>query len=106
MAKTVRRKPAKSKAPIVVVRTYSAGVHVGRVIERRTSKEIKLGGAVRVWRWKGANTLHELALHGASLTEFTRISEAVSEITLTEAIEVILCSAEGAENLLKSRWLS
>ncbi len=92
------------KLPFVVVRTYSAGVHVGTLVSRK-DREVKLVNARRVWRWKGANTLHELALGGASLKEYTRISEPVPEIVLTEAIEVLVASDEAAKNLSMSRWL-
>ena len=87
---------------VVVVRTCSAGVHVGTLVSLN-GKEVELASAVRIWRWKGANTLSELANHGAS-EEWTRISEAVASIILTDAIEIIPASSEAAENLLRSRW--
>jgi hypothetical protein len=90
---------------VVIVRTYSAGVHVGTLIDRDGTC-VTLTGARRVWRWRGANTLHELSLRGASLESFTRISEPVDRIDLTEAIEVIPCTEEAAQNLAVSRWLS
>ena len=91
--------------PFVVVRTYSAGVHVGTLVAR-TGREVTLADARRVWRWRGANTLHELALTGADLKSHTRISEPVPTITLTEAVEVIEASDAAKENLSRSRWLS
>lgn len=87
---------------IVIVRTYSAGVHVGRLASR-DGREVVLADARRIWRWRGANTLHELARFGAA-EEWTRISEPVPEILLTEAIEVIPCSSEASANLSRSRW--
>jgi hypothetical protein len=90
------------KKPIVVVRTYSAGVHVG-TLESQKGTEVVLSGAVRIWRWAEANTLSELSQKGAG-EKYTRISEAVPEITLTQATEVIPCSLLAAENLLRSRW--
>lgn len=87
---------------IVIVRTYSAGVHVG-TLHSREGREVVLKDARRIWRWRGANTLHELALHGAD-TEWTRISEPVPEIVLTEAIEIIPCSPDASANLSRSRW--
>ena len=86
----------------VLVRTYSAGVHCGRLVSRE-GRECVLAEARRIWRWRGANTLHEIALRGVS-EEYTRISEPVESIMLTEAIEVIRCSAESIENLIRSRW--
>ena len=89
----------------VIVRTYSAGVHVGR-LSRRDGKEVVLTEARRIWRWRGANTLNELAIRGASMDEHTRISEAFpGEVILTEAIEVIEVGEEAVVNLTTPRWL-
>lgn len=87
---------------VVVVRTQSAGVHVGRLTSRHGSTVV-LRDAVRVWRWRGANTLHELALRGAA-EEWTRISEPVDRITLLGAIEIIPATTTAAVNLHRSRW--
>ena len=84
-----------------LIRTYSAGVHAG-TLKRHDGKTVVLTNAVRIWRWRGANTLHELALHGPA-KDWTRISEAVSEITLTEAIEILPISDE-AVPAFAPRW--
>jgi hypothetical protein len=90
------------KGPFVVVRTYSAGVHVGTLVSRK-GREVVLADARRVWRWRGANTLNELAEKGAA-EEWTRISEPTSKIVLTEAVEIITASKAAAANLSRSRW--
>lgn len=84
-----------------IIRTYSAGVHVG-TLESHEGTQVVLRDAARVWRWRGANTLHELALHGPA-QEYTCISERVPQITLTEAIEIIPVSEE-AVGRFRSRW--
>lgn len=86
----------------VIVRTYSAGVHCG-MLKSIDGKFVVLSDARRIWRWRGANTLHELSQNGASW-EYTRISEPVPSIVLTEAIEVLQCSLEAVLNLQESRW--
>lgn len=86
----------------VIVRTYSAGVHVG-VLAECCGTAAKLTNARRVWRWRGARTLHELSLAGCD-EEYSRISDLVPEILLTEAIEVIPCTATATVNLSRSRW--
>ena len=96
-------KPNKAKK-YVIVRTHSAGIHFG-VLAARKGREVTLTNARRIWRWRGANTLHELSLRGAHFTEFTRISEPIKTITLTEAIEVIPVTEAARENLSQSRWL-
>ena len=85
------------KRDFVLIRTYSAGVHCG-ILEYTEDKKVILSKARRVWRWRGANTLNELSQHGADF-EWTRISEPVDMITLTEAIEIIPCSDKARENL-------
>lgn len=97
--------PTKKKTHrVVVVRTYSAGVHIGEIV-KRTGKEVTLKNARRLWRWRGANTLNEVATRGVDQTH-SRISEPVDEIVLTEAIEIIPCDAAAISNLTKSRWPS
>lgn len=94
---------AKKKAPYVVIRTYSAGVHVGQLVEQSADgKRVVLSDARRIWSWKGANTLHEIALRGVAAG--SRISETVSGITLTEAIEIIECAPAGEAALRSAQW--
>ena len=92
----------KSPMPFVLIRTVSAGVHCGSLF-MRNGTEVQLKDARRVWRWRGANTLNELAMKGPA-EDWTRISEPVPEIVLTQAIEVIPCSAAARELLTRSRW--
>ncbi len=89
------------KKPYVVVRTYSAGVHVG-VLESQKGKEVALSSARRIWRWYGANTLHEISLRGVAPQ--SKVSGTVESITLTEAIEVIRCAPEGEKALRGATW--
>lgn len=86
----------------VIVRTYSAGVHCGTLLECAGTATV-LADAHIIWRWRGANTLHELSLHGAA-EDHTRISEPVAKILLTQAIEVIPCTEKAKANLTVPRW--
>lgn len=90
----------------VIIRTYSAGVHVGELLERR-GKEVKLRNAYRIWRWRGANTLSELSQKGLQSAEesgYTRVSEPVPEILLTEAIEVIPMTQVAYDSVRNAGW--
>ena len=82
----------------VVIRTYSAGVHIG-VLQSQSGKEVTLTDARRIWSWRGAFTLSEVSQKGVS--DESRLSMPVPAITLTEAIEIIPCS-EAAEANLRS----
>ena len=83
----VRATDAVTLGPEVIVRTYSAGVHVG-TLKSREGKEVVLLNARRVWHWQGAFTLNAMALTGVDRKN-SRISLAVPEITILEAIEII-----------------
>jgi len=90
----------KPKGDYVVVRTYSAGVHAG-YLKSRDGKEVVLTNTRRLWCWKGAATLSQLAGSGTSKIDECKFPAAIAEITLTEAIEIIACT-ETARNLIES----
>lgn len=94
-----KAKTARAHRP-VIVRTYSAGVHFGYLVKRE-GKEVVLERSRRIWYWRGANTLSEIALHGVG--SGSKIAEPVS-ITLTEAIEVIECAPAGVKSLEAAKW--
>ena len=80
-------KDTTEKSNEVIVRTYSAGVHIGSV-KSREGKEVVLTGARRLWKWAGAFTLNEVSKNGVNRKD-SRISEPVDEILILEAIEII-----------------
>lgn len=88
---------------VVIVRTRSAGVHVGVLKAGGAGMVRTLLDATRVWRWRGANTLSELSQKPGDAT-YTRISEPVPEIELTECLEIIPCSAAAATFLRTPKW--
>lgn len=90
-------KTTAKKLHYVVVRTYSAGVHVGE-LKSRKGREVVLVNARRLWKWCGAFTLSEMAVEG--IKDGSKPSIAVPEIVLTEAIEVIKATPT-AEKILR-----
>lgn len=101
-AELAKRAPVATDAKLVIVRTYSAGVHIGELVSRN-GQEATIANSRRLWRWRGANTLNEAALYGVA-QEFTRISEPVPSIDLTQVIEVIPVASAAVKNLTTSRW--
>jgi len=71
----------------VLIRTYSAGVHFGTLVERN-GQEVVLSNARRLWQWSGALSLSEIAMKGITISS-SKISVPVDEIILTQAIEII-----------------
>jgi hypothetical protein len=89
---------AKKANQYVIVRTYSAGVHAGTIISRKC-KEVVLKNARRLWYWDGAASLSELAVRGVSMPGNCKFPAIVPEIILTEAIEIIPCSAAAQKSI-------
>ena len=73
---------------ICMVRTYSAGVFLG-TLKERNGKEVTLTDARRMWYWDGAASLSQLATDGTSKPSKCKFPAPVSEVLLTEAIEII-----------------
>ena len=90
----------------VVVRTYSAGVHAG-YLKARDGKEITLTHCRRLWSWKGAATLSQVAGEGISKPNECKFPAPIAEIILTEAIEIIPCT-DKAKSIIESvkEWTS
>jgi hypothetical protein len=84
----------------VLVRTFSAGVHMGELVEF-AGTAVTLRDARRLRFWRQAFTLSEASQHGVA--ESSQISEPVPLILLTQAIEVIPCSKKAVKNLSHSR---
>lgn len=98
-----KTKQAPKQRPYVLVRTYSAGVHCGRLVDQSADgKRVRLVDAKRIWRWYGAWTLSEIATTGLSTK--SKVSAAVSQIDLTEAIEIIACSPAATACLEGASW--
>ena len=81
-----------------MVRTYSAGVFAGTLAERN-GKEARLTDARRIWYWRGAASLSELATEGPSVPKECKFPAPVSEVLLTEVIEIIPISDEARKRI-------
>jgi len=83
---------------VVIIRTYSAGVHFGTLIEK-AGKEVILRNSRRLWYWKTKNdgiSLSEVAIDG--LHKDSRVCAPIPLLWL-EAIEIIPCSEKAIENI-------
>lgn len=80
-----------------MVRTYSAGVFCGYYKRGGTPKEATVYQAKRIHKWEGAASLSELAQRGTSKPNQCRIPMPVSEVYLTEVVEVIPMTHEAVK---------
>jgi len=94
----VGSKPQKVNENYVIVRTYSAGVHAGNLVSHN-GKEVVLENARRLWYWDGAASLSQLAMEGVSKPEKCKFPVEVTQITLTEAVEIIPCTCKAIESI-------
>lgn len=92
------RREAETDENYVIVRTYSAGVFAGTLL-RREGKEVELVNARRIWMWSGAASLSQLAMEGTKSPEGCKFPQEVSSIILTEAIEIIPCTAMARQSI-------
>lgn len=81
-----------------IVRTYSAGVFAG-YLERHLGSEVVLKQARRLWYWDGAASLSELAMKGTSKPSNCKFPCAVTEVVLTEAIEILSVTDEARKSI-------
>ena len=88
------------KDKFYIVRTYSAGAWAGNVKERN-GQEVTMTNAIRLWRWEGANTLSEIAMHGVAKPQSCKFSKPVDEVLLLQAVEIITATNQ-AEEIIKS----
>jgi len=94
----IKYQPVQSEPNVHMVRTYSAGVFYGTIVSRE-GKEVVLSNARRVWAWSGAASLSELAQRGTSNPEACRFPMPVSEVLLTEVIEIIPVTEKALKTL-------
>ena len=83
-----------------VVRTRSAGVFFGAIMERG-GLEVRMTNARRLWYWSGAASLSQLAMEGVKNPSECKFSMPVASVVLTEVIEIISCTSDAVANIAK-----
>jgi hypothetical protein len=75
----------------VLVRTYSAGVHIGK-LKDRDKDTVLLVDTKRIWYWDGACSLSQLAKEGSKNIDNCKISVTLDENLIDSSIEIIKVS--------------
>jgi hypothetical protein len=92
------RKAKQNDRP-VIVRTYSAGVFFA-VVKSRDGKEAVLVNSRRLWRWRGAAELTQLAEEGVSMPSECKFSVVMAgERLVTEVIEILAMSDKAISSI-------
>lgn len=77
--------------PYVIIRTYSAGVHMGYLKAKESTlagMEVELINTRRLYKWAGALTISELAAIGTTNPSGCQFTMEIPSITLV-AIEIV-----------------
>ena len=88
-----------------MVRTYSAGVFAGTV-KARDGEEITLTDARRIWYWKGAASLSQLATDVPSKPKGCKCPSPLTAVLLRGLIGIIPIADAAAAQIAKvPEWL-
>ena len=90
--------PTLGGLPYVIVRTYSAGVFAG-YLKERNNQEATVLNARRLWYWKGACSLSQLAMEGVKYPKECKFPCEVTQVELTNVIEVLQVTEEAKESI-------
>lgn len=66
----------------------TAGVFVGHIVHR-DGAEVTMTLCSNIWRWRGANTLCEMAVAGVDRKEYTRISDRAPCVEVVDAAQIL-----------------
>ena len=74
----------------VIVRADRAGVFFGTLI-RKEGNEVELKDCRRLWYWRGAASISEIAVNGVKNPRDCKFTVPVKSITILGVIEIIPC---------------
>jgi hypothetical protein len=92
---------SEEKLPYVIIRTYSAGVHMGYLKSKNYTQAgtvVELVKTRRIWYWSGAMTLSQLALEGTNKPNDCKFSVEIPTIEIN-AIEIVPTTEIAFKNL-------
>ena len=85
----------------VIVRGDRSGAFAGTLEKQEgdNGRQLTLKNARRLWFWRGAASLSQLAMFGSSKPDECQFPCEVSLIKILDAIEIIECSDRGQESI-------
>jgi hypothetical protein len=81
-----------------MVRTQNAGVFYGQ-IESKSSTEVVMKNARRVWYWSGAASLSQLAVDGTTKPKDCKFPVKVEKVILYQPLEILSVTKKAKESL-------
>ena len=95
---TIKKANKKETTKYVVVRTQNAGVFAGNLF-LVGKEEVVLKNVRRIWYWKGAASLSQLAMEGVTCPNECKFSMPVENQHLFQVIEIIDTTKKAEANI-------
>ena len=89
--------PAQKKDGMkyVIIRPGKASSVCAGYLKSESGTRVELVDSRRIWYWKGANTLSDLALYGVKVPDQCKFSPPLPEHIILDAAEIISCTEAG-----------
>lgn len=81
-----------------IVRCDNSGVFFG-TLEEIEGQNARISNVRNIWKWEGAASVMQLATEGTSQPRDCKFTVTVSEIVVTDAIQVIPCTDKAIANI-------
>lgn len=82
----------------VIVRCDRTGAFAG-FLKERNDRQVTLNNARRLWYWKGAASLSQLAMEGVSKPKECKFPCEVDEVTVLDAIEILKVTEKAKKSI-------
>lgn len=82
----------------VIIRGDRSGVFFG-ILKAKEGQEVELIDCRRIWYWDGAASISQLAAEGTKTPENCKFTVVVSQIIITDVIEIIPCTSEAIASI-------
>ena len=85
-----------------IIRGDRSGVFFGEITSR-VGQEVTIKNCRRLWYWKGAASISQLALEGTKNGRDCKFTVTVPELIILDAIELIPCSEAAEKSISEVR---
>ena len=92
------KKQESNKDNYVLIRGDRSGVFVG-ILKSKEGTHVVLNDVRRIWYWSGAASISQLAMEGVSKPDECKFPCEVTEIEITDAIEIIPMTTKAVESI-------
>lgn len=95
-------KKTTKKTRYVLVRSGQSGVWIGEYVSQK-GDAVTLKKALKIWRWKGANTTSELAATGTKPDGYSRVAQP-SDLTVFGCCELHESNSNAYDSTSGTGW--